>query len=109
MVVSVSVQLLLQHSNVDYVVPRRLRWLLALNVVHRFHHLKWAGVGDVSFGLFTNLWDHLMGTAVWDHDGEFDSDIIGIAKEPDFPAKYGAQLVKPFRHERTAILQEVGR
>lgn len=108
-VVSVSVQLLLQHSNVDYVVPQRLRWLLALNVVHRFHHLKWAGVGDVNFGLFTNLWDHLMGTAVWDPDRDFDSDIIGIAKEPDFPATYVAQLIKPLRHEPTAVLEQVGR
>lgn len=105
-VVAVSVQLLLQHSNVDYVVPRPLRWLLALNVVHRFHHLKWAGVGDVNFGLFTNLWDHLMGTAVWDPGRQFDSDVIGIAKEPDFPTGYTAQLIKPFRHQTDHELAE---
>ncbi len=43
---AVAIQLLLQHSNVDYRVGL-LSSVLALNQGHRFHHLKWAGVGDV--------------------------------------------------------------
>lgn len=96
-VMSVAIQLLLQHSNVDYIVPTPARWLLALNSVHRFHHLKWAGVGDVNFGLFTNVWDHLMGTAAWDPERQFDSEVLGIAKQPDFPVRYVPQLASPFR------------
>lgn len=104
-VVSVAIQLLLQHSNVDYAIPRPVRWLLALNQVHRFHHLKWAGIGDVNFGLFTNIWDHMMGTAAWDPDKQFNSDLLGIAKLPGYPTGYIDQLREPFRapHQAAAV------
>ncbi|WP_234433418.1 sterol desaturase family protein [Streptomyces sp. NRRL WC-3549] len=49
---AVAVQLLLRHSDADYRVGA-LQQVLALNEGHRFHHLKWAGIGDVNFGLFT--------------------------------------------------------
>lgn len=91
-----GVQLLMQHSNVDYQVGP-LRYILALNEGHRFHHLKWGGVGDVNFGLFTNLWDHLLGTWSFDPKRRFTSDDLGIGKEPGFPAGYLAQLLAPFR------------
>ena len=91
-----GVQLLMQHSNVDYQVGP-LRYVLALNEGHRFHHLKWGGVGDVNFGLFTNLWDRLLGTWSFDPKRRFTSDDIGIGKEPSFPAGYMAQLLAPFR------------
>ncbi len=91
-----AVQLLMQHSNVDYRVGQ-LRYILALNEGHRFHHLKWGGVGDVNFGLFTNLWDHLLGTWSFDPKRRFTSDDIGIGKEPNFPSGYMAQLLTPFQ------------
>ena len=50
----------MQHSNVAYRVGP-LRSALAPNECHRFHHLKWPGVGDVNFGMFTLLWDRLYG------------------------------------------------
>jgi sterol desaturase/sphingolipid hydroxylase (fatty acid hydroxylase superfamily) len=96
LVFTVGVQLLLQHSNVDHAVGP-LRHVLALNVVHRFHHYRWAGIGDVNFGLFTNLWDRLLGTSSWDPHKRFTSADLGIAKRPDFPARYWAQLAEPFR------------
>jgi sterol desaturase/sphingolipid hydroxylase (fatty acid hydroxylase superfamily) len=92
----VAVQLLLQHSNVDYAVGP-LRRVLSLNQLHRFHHVRWAGVGDVNFGLFTTVWDRLLGTAMWDPDKRFTSADIGIAKRPDFPVAYLDQLADPFR------------
>ncbi|UVS80415.1 sterol desaturase family protein [Actinokineospora sp. UTMC 2448] len=92
----VAVQLLLQHSNVDYRVGPLLA-VVALNQAHRFHHLRWAGVGDVNFGLFTLLWDHLLGTYSYDPERRFTSDDLGMAAEPDYPDGYLAQLVKPFR------------
>lgn len=93
---AITLQLLLQHSNADMRLGP-LRHLLALAPMHRFHHQKWAGIGDVNFGLFTNLWDHLLGTAAYVPTKRFTSDELGIGKQPDYPVGYLAQLVEPFR------------
>jgi sterol desaturase/sphingolipid hydroxylase (fatty acid hydroxylase superfamily) len=94
---AVAIQLLLQHSNADYSVGP-LKGVLALNEAHRFHHLKWAGVGDVNFGLFTLLYDRLLlRTFSYDPSKRFTSDDIGIAKEPDYPDAYAEQMLHPFR------------
>ncbi|WP_083298521.1 sterol desaturase family protein [Mycolicibacterium grossiae] len=90
-----ALQLMLQHSNADYRVGP-LRYLLALNDGHRFHHLKWAGIGDVNFGLFTLIWDHAMGTYSYDPRRRFTSEQIGMAAKPNYPARYWPQLVYPF-------------
>jgi len=94
--VCVAVQLLLQHSNVDYRVGP-LRGLLALNEGHRFHHLKWAGIGDVNFGLFTLVWDRLYRTYSFDPARRFTTDDLGMAAKPDYPTGYLRQLTEPFR------------
>ncbi|GAA3140160.1 sterol desaturase family protein [Planomonospora alba] len=94
--VTVAVQLLLQHSNADYRVGA-LKYVLALNEGHRFHHLKWAGVGDVNFGLFTLVWDHLLGTFSYDPGRRFTSGQLGMAAKPHYPTGYLAQLAEPFR------------
>ncbi|NUS45133.1 MAG: sterol desaturase family protein [Mycobacteriaceae bacterium] len=92
---AVAVQLLLQHSNADYRVGP-LRHVLALNEGHRFHHLKWAGIGDVNFGLFTLIWDHALGTYSYDPRRRFTSADLGMAAHPDYPSGYLAQLAAPF-------------
>ena len=92
---AVAIQLLLQHSNADYRVGPA-RYVLALNEGHRFHHLKWAGVGDVNFGLFTLIWDHLMHTHSYDPTRRFDSTQLGIAAKPHFPSGYLQQMRYPF-------------
>ncbi|MGY2032390.1 sterol desaturase family protein [Nocardia gipuzkoensis] len=92
---AVAVQLLLQHSNADYRVGPFTR-VLALNEGHRFHHLKWAGIGDVNFGLFTLLWDHLLRTYSYDPARRFNSDDLGMAAKPHYPVGYLAQLAEPF-------------
>ena len=94
----VAVQLLLQHSNVDYWVGP-LRYVLALNVLHRFHHLKDPAKGDVNFGLFTTLGDHLLRTFHYQARERFGSDELGIGSEPDYPVSYLAQLKEPFRQK----------
>lgn len=94
--VAIAVQLLLQHSNADYRIGS-LRKLLALNEGHRFHHLRWAGIGDVNFGLFTLTWDHLLRTFSFDADRRFSSDDLGMAAKPNYPVGYVAQLAEPFR------------
>ncbi|MEV7617175.1 sterol desaturase family protein [Streptomyces sp. NPDC089799] len=91
-----AVQLLLQHSNVDYRVGP-LKHVLALNEGHRFHHLKWAGVGDVNFGLFTLVWDRMLGTYSFEPARRFSSDDLGMAAKPSYPTAYLAQLTEPFR------------
>lgn len=93
---AITIQLLLQHSNADMRIGP-LRYLLALAPLHRFHHQKWAGVGDVNFGLFTNIWDYFLGTAVYDHDKRFSSADLGIGKQPDYPTGYLGQLAAPFQ------------
>jgi sterol desaturase/sphingolipid hydroxylase (fatty acid hydroxylase superfamily) len=92
-----ALQLLLQHSNVDYRVGR-LGSVLALNCGHRLHHLRWDGVGDVNFGLFTLVWDRLLGTYA-PPGRTVTTDELGIAARPDYPAGYLAQLAEPFRHQ----------
>ncbi|MDX1886868.1 sterol desaturase family protein [Mycolicibacterium sp. 120270] len=92
---AVAIQLLLQHSNADYRIGPA-KYVLALNEGHRFHHLKWAGIGDVNFGLFTLVWDHLMRTYSYDPARRFDSTQLGMAAKPDYPTGYLRQMVYPF-------------
>lgn len=93
---AVAIQLLLQHSNVDVKIGP-LRYILALSPLHRFHHIKWPVEGDVNFGLFTTIWDRMLGTAVYDAKRRFSSNDLGIGKEPDYPDGYLAQLTRPFK------------
>ncbi len=65
--------------------------------MHRFHHRKEPALGDVNFGLFTTLWDHLLGTYVFETREPFESRELGIAAEPDYPTAYVPQLLAPFR------------
>ena len=96
---AVTLQLLLQHSNVAYYAGP-LKFVLAINAVHRFHHLNTAEEGDVNFGLFTTFTDHLLGTWYYDGDRVIGSDDLGIASEPDYPVGYMPQLLEPLRKTR---------
>jgi len=88
----------LQHSNVAYLTGP-LKYILAINVVHRFHHLKTAEEGDVNFGLFTSLTDYFLGTVYYDAKRVFRSDDLGIGDQPDYPTQYLHQLIHPFRRQ----------
>ncbi len=94
--VCVAVQLLLQHSNVDYATGG-VDSLFALNRPHRFHHVAAGGEGDVNFGLFTTIWDRwVLGT---NRSGTrtFRTGDLGVAGRPDYPSRYIDQLREPFR------------
>ena len=93
---AIGIQLVLQHTNVDVRVGP-LRHVLALSIVHRFHHLKWPEEGDVNFGLFTTIWDRWLGTYHFEPTRAFSSDDLGIGAQPDYPSRYLAQLAAPFR------------
>ncbi len=58
---AVSVQLIVQHSNVDYELGP-FRNILSVGRIHHLHHVNWGKEGDVNFGLFLTLWDRLFGT-----------------------------------------------
>jgi len=94
--VCTAVQLLLQHSNVDYRLGP-LRHVLAANHVHRLHHLLWAAEGDVNFGLFTTILDRVLGTYRDGAGRRVAPGEIGIGNRPDYPTGYVPQLLEPFR------------
>lgn len=93
---AVAIQLLLQHANVDMRMGP-LIYVWAVAPAHRFHHVNTRGEGDVNFGLFTTLWDHLLGTWKRVPGRRFAPGDFGIAGQPDYPQTYGKQLQEPFR------------
>lgn len=90
-------QLLLQHSNVDYASRRMGNWW-ALNGGHRLHHLSEPGKGDTNFGLYTLIWDRLLGTYTPARTRPtVTSADIGVTGRPGYPSAYTSQLAQPFR------------
>jgi sterol desaturase/sphingolipid hydroxylase (fatty acid hydroxylase superfamily) len=92
---AISVQLLVQHSNVEFELGPFQRFL-AVGAVHRLHHVNWAGQGDVNFGLFFTLWDSLLATLKLDSERVPSTGDIGIQNQPHYPQHYMTQLVLPF-------------
>ncbi len=92
---AVAIQLILQHSNVD-MKNGPLIYVWAVAPAHRHHHLASQADGDVNFGLFTSVWDHMLGTfrsrAETPRAGQ-----IGVSGRPDYPSEYLRQLAEPFR------------
>lgn len=74
-----AIQLLVQHSNVDFRLGPLRMWLAAAEI-HRLHHRKEPALGDVNFGLFTTIWDRLLGTLHDRAEGvRLSSSDVGIA------------------------------
>ncbi|WP_111657464.1 sterol desaturase family protein [Isoalcanivorax indicus] len=94
-----SIALLCQHMNAD-IRTGPLRYLFANAEVHRFHHRR-HGEGDINFGLFTNLYDHVAGTFHY-RSGEAPrgSHELGLRGREDYPKAYLVQLLEPFRSDR---------
>lgn len=95
----VAVQLILQHANVDYRVDRLGRWF-AWNTGHRLHHVADEVAGNVNFGLFTLVWDRLLGTYHPPAPGATPPTVgltAGVA-----PRRYVEQLAMPWSDARRA-------
>jgi sterol desaturase/sphingolipid hydroxylase (fatty acid hydroxylase superfamily) len=92
---AISLQLLVQHSNIDYELGPFQKFL-AVGPVHRLHHVNWAEHGDVNFGLFFTCWDRLLGTLKLDAVRTPSAGDIGIQNQAQFPQDYMTQLVLPF-------------
>ena len=99
LIVAIALQLVLQHSNADIRIGP-FKYILALAPAHRFHHLNSARDGDVNFGLFTMVWDWILGTASFDPKRRFASVDLGIEDDENYPTAYVSQLIEPFRAER---------
>lgn len=92
----VAIQLLLQHANADYRIGP-LKYLFATAEAHRFHHVR-GPAGDVNFGLFTTLWDHLAGSFRYQADAAPRAP-AAVGLTPPIPARrYVEQLAAPFRN-----------
>lgn len=91
----VSLSLLAQHSNADYRLGP-LKFVFAHAETHRFHHTNDKN-GNYNYGLFTNLYDLLMGTFHYRKGSTpSTSSALGIGGREDYPKDYRAQLVQPF-------------
>jgi sterol desaturase/sphingolipid hydroxylase (fatty acid hydroxylase superfamily) len=99
---AVTVQLVVQHSNVDYRLGP-FQQLLAVGAPHRLHHVNWAADGDINFGLFLTLWDRALGTFRLGSQRAPAAGDIGIQDQPGFPRPYLAQLTAPFRRDRGGL------
>jgi len=71
--------------------------VMAWAPLHRFYHIRYGTAGDVNFGLFFTVWDHLLGTAFDAPGYRLRQRDLGIGSQPDYPQAYSAQLLAPFR------------
>lgn len=103
---AVAIQLLLQHSNVDMRIGV-LGYIWAIAPAHRHHHIASANLGDVNFGLFTTIWDHLLGTFILNTRATPRAGELGIEGDLDFPRDYKSHLAAPFvTRDAGAVLPE---
>lgn len=92
---AVSIQLIVQHSNVDYALGP-FRNVMSIGRIHHLHHVNWGKEGDCNFGLFTTLWDRMLGTFHPEPPRPIKANDLGIDDVPEFPKSYWQQLVFPF-------------
>lgn len=90
----VSLSLLAQHSNVDYKLGP-LKYIFAHAETHRYHHTN-DREGNYNYGLFTHLYDHLVGSFHYEGKPPKTSAELGISNRDNYPTGYFAQLKQPF-------------
>lgn len=92
---AVSVQLIVQHSNVAAALGP-LRNVFSIGQIHHLHHVNWGKEGDCNFGLFFTLWDRVFGTFHPEPPRKIGASDMGIDEVPHFPKGYIEQLIFPF-------------
>lgn len=92
---AVSIQLIVQHSNVAAALGP-FRNVMSIGQIHHLHHVNWGKEGDCNFGLFLTLWDRLFGTFHPQPPRPITSADMGIDEVPNFPKSYLEQLIFPF-------------
>ena len=91
----ISIQLLVQHANIDYALGP-FRNHLAIGRLHHLHHVNWGKEGDCNFGLFLTVWDRMLGTFQPEPSRPIEANDMGVDEVPDFPKGYIQQLIFPF-------------
>ena len=94
---AISVQLIVQHSNVDYAAGP-LKNHLSIGRIHHLHHVNWGTEGDCNFGLFLTIWDRMLGTFSPEPSRPITPTDMGIDEIPQFPNTYKEHLAFPFRY-----------
>lgn len=92
---AISVQLIVQHSNVAY-ASGPFHQHLSIGSVHHLHHVNWGKEGDCNFGLFFTWWDRALGTLNLEPSRPITAADMGIDDVPKFPKSYVQQLIFPF-------------
>jgi sterol desaturase/sphingolipid hydroxylase (fatty acid hydroxylase superfamily) len=92
----VTIQLMIQHSNADYRVGV-LQHVLSIGNVHRLHHVRWDGEGDVNFALFFTVWDRLLGSFRLSSPQPVVAGEVGLTGNSDYRPRYIEDLIRPFR------------
>lgn len=105
---AISIQLIVQHSNVAYALGP-LRNHLAIGQIHHLHHVNWGTEGDCNFGLFFNIWDRMLGTFHPEPPRPITAKDMGIDELPQFPKSYLDQLVLPWRYKPGQGVQDLRR
>ena len=90
-----SINMLLQHGNVNYKAGL-LRYIFAVGENHRWHHEKNKVKNHANYGAVFIFWDIFFGTYYYD---EFDSRVleVGINSEQELPKTYLKQFYYPFK------------
>jgi sterol desaturase/sphingolipid hydroxylase (fatty acid hydroxylase superfamily) len=94
---AVTIQLVVQHSNVDHEIGPFRNWI-AIGRIHHLHHVNWGKEGDCNFGLFVTLWDRMFGTFHPEPPRPIGAGDLGIDDVPEFPRTYREHLAFPFRY-----------
>ncbi|HRN88132.1 sterol desaturase family protein [Hyphomicrobium sp.] len=94
----ITVQLVVQHSNVAYALGP-LRNHLAIGQIHHLHHVNWGKEGDCNFGLFFTVWDRMLGTFHPEPPRPITASDMGVDEVPDFPKRYMEQLAFPLHYK----------
>lgn len=102
----VTVQLVVQHSNVAYALGP-LRNHLAIGQIHHLHHVNWGKEGDCNFGLFFTFWDRMLGTFHAEPPRPIQAHDMGIDEVPNFPKNYVDHLVFPIRYKPGQGVQDL--
>ena len=101
---AISVQLIVQHANVQTELGPFRHWL-SIGDLHHLHHVNWGKEGDCNFGLFLTLWDRLLGTFNPDPPRPIEANDMGVDEVPSFPKAYWEQLLFPLYYKPGAGVQ----
>lgn len=104
----VTVQLVVQHSNVAYALGP-LRNHFAIGQIHHLHHVNWGKEGDCNFGLFFTFWDRILGTFHAEPPRPIQAHDMGIDEVPNFPTHYVDHLLFPIRYKPGQGVQDLTR